>query len=174
MASIITHPAVAFGLAPHFNKLGPRVWLLGAFCTVIPDIDAIGFWCGIPYGHPLGHRGLTHSFSFALAVAGLICQFARRSSGSFSWLLFAYLSLCGVSHGLADALTNGGLGVAFFAPFSNERFFFPWRPIVVSPISITRFFSWRSLQVLASEFKWLVLPSAVVGLLGFLRQRARA
>ena len=33
--------------------------------------------------------------------------------------------------------TTVGL-VAFFAPFSDARYFFPWRPILVSPISIGR------------------------------------
>ena len=27
----------------------------------------------------------------------------------------------------------GGLGVAFFSPFSNARYFLPWRPIRVAP-----------------------------------------
>lgn len=34
-------------------------------------------------------------------------------------------------------LTDGGLGVAFFSPFDNKRYFLPWRPIRVSPISVT-------------------------------------
>nr|HRC76832.1 rhodanese-like domain-containing protein [Kouleothrix sp.] len=32
-------------------------------------------------------------------------------------------------HGVLDAMTDGGLGVAFFAPFSATRYFFPFRPI---------------------------------------------
>jgi inner membrane protein len=28
------------------------------------------------------------------------------------------------SHGVLDALTNGGHGIAFFSPFLNERYFF--------------------------------------------------
>ena len=52
---------------------------------------------------------------------------------------FAFLFLCTMSHALLDALTDGGLGVAFFSPFSNERYFFPWTPIRVS-----RFFSARA------------------------------
>jgi inner membrane protein len=57
--------------------------------------------------------------------------------------LFTYLFLATASHGVLDAMTDGGLGVAFFSPFDNRRYFLPWRPIVVSPISIARFFSGR-------------------------------
>jgi inner membrane protein len=38
------------------------------------------------------------------------------------------------SHGLLDTLTDGGLGAALLWPFSNQRFFAPWRPIPVAPI----------------------------------------
>jgi inner membrane protein len=77
-----------------------------------------------------------------------------------------------VSHGLLDAMTNGGLGVAFFAPFSNERYFLPWRPILVSPLSIHVFFgSRKGLRVMWSELGWIWLPAALVFLVGLaLRQ----
>ena len=45
-------------------------------------------------------------------------------------------------------------GVAFFAPFNNTRFFFPWRPIEVSPIGLS-FFSTRGMAVLLSELIWI-------------------
>ncbi|MFA6179679.1 MAG: metal-dependent hydrolase, partial [Candidatus Methylopumilus sp.] len=56
---------------------------------------------------------------------------------------------------------NGGLGVALYWPFSNERVFFPYHPIAVSPIGVGRFFTERGLAVLKSEFIWVVLPSIV-------------
>jgi inner membrane protein len=58
-------------------------------------------------------------------------------------------------------MTDGGLGVAFFAPFHNERYFFPWRPIAISPIGMG-FFSERGLEVIISELRWVWLPSAIV------------
>jgi inner membrane protein len=57
-----------------------------------------------------------------------------------------------VSHALLDACTNGGLGVAFFSPFDKRRFFFPWRPIEVSPIGHL------DAGVLVSELRWVWLP----------------
>ena len=38
-----------------------------------------------------------------------------------------YLFLSTASHGVLDALTDGGLGVAFFSPFDQTRYFFPFR-----------------------------------------------
>ena len=62
------------------------------------------------------------------------------------------------SHGVLDAMTDGGLGIAFFAPFDNGRYFLPWTPIKVSPIEITAFFTVRGLQVLRSELVWIGIP----------------
>jgi inner membrane protein len=63
-------------------------------------------------------------------------------------------------------MTDGGLGVAFFAPFSDVRYFFPWRPIVVSPIGVGEFFGPRGLRVMWSELGWVWVPSVVVFLAG--------
>jgi inner membrane protein len=47
------------------------------------------------------------------------------------WLLCAVVA---ISHGLLDTLTDGGLGIALLWPFSDARYFAPWRPIPVAPI----------------------------------------
>ncbi len=75
--------------------------------------------------------------------------------------LFLWFTAVTLSHGLFDALTNGGRGIGFLAPVSNHRYFFPWRPIQVSPIGVN-FFSPRALGVLASEALWIWLPSAIM------------
>jgi len=62
-----------------------------------------------------------------------------------------------------DALTNGGLGVAFFSPFDTQRYFFPWTPIQVSPIGASRFFSTRGIDVLWSEIVWIWGPAILLG-----------
>jgi inner membrane protein len=59
-------------------------------------------------------------------------------------------------------MTNGGLGVAFFSPFTNSRYFFPFHPIMVSPIGAGRFFSLKGLAIIRSEALWLWIPSAVI------------
>ena len=55
------------------------------------------------------------------------------------WVIFSFLFASTLSHGLVDMLTNGGLGVALLAPFDNGRYFFPFRPIEVSPLGIANF-----------------------------------
>lgn len=75
------------------------------------------------------------------------------------WLLFTLIT---ASHPLLDSLTSGGLGVAFFAPFDNSRYFLSWRPLVVSPIGITRFFGSWGLRVLGTEVPWVWVPTAAL------------
>ena len=70
-----------------------------------------------------------------------------------------YLFLATASHGILDAMTTGGGGIAFFAPFWNERYFFPWRPILVSPMSVRRFFSERGARVIVSEIQYVWIPA---------------
>lgn len=171
MPSVISHPAVVFALGPVFARVGvaPRLWLVGAACSVVPDLDSIGFFSGVPYGSLLGHRGLSHSLLFALTLALGLAPLCRKVSPKASLLaVTGFLFLCTASHGALDALTNGGLGVAFFSPFVQHRYFFPWRPIVVSPISISRFLAGRGVQVLWSELRWVVLPSLVTGIVAHL------
>jgi inner membrane protein len=56
-------------------------------------------------------------------------------------------------------MTSGGLGIGFFIPFDDTRYFLPWRPIRVSAIRLDSFFgSPRTLEVLKSEFLWVWLP----------------
>jgi len=164
LASVLSHPAVALGLVPAFRS-GRAAVAAGALLTVLPDADSVGFWMGIPYGSPLGHRGFTHSFAFAalmgLAAFAILRRSSKTARAAAPGSLFIYLFLCAASHGILDGMTDGGLGVAYFAPFSNARYFLPWRPILVSPISVTGFFDARGLRVLGSEAVWIWLPCVV-------------
>jgi inner membrane protein len=171
MPSVISHPAVVLALGPVFARVGvaPRLWLVGAVCTVVPDLDSIGFFRGVPYASLLGHRGLSHSLLFALALALILAPVCKRLSPmASSRTIVGFLFLCTASHGMLDALTSGGLGVAFFSPLAQHRYFFPWRPIAVSPLSVSRFLAGRGVHVLWSELRWVVLPSLVTGILAHL------
>ena len=163
MPSVFTHSIAAWSLGPALRERPARLWVLGAVCASVPDLDVLAFRFGIPYDHMLGHRGITHSFAFAALLGVLVVGlFFRTSAHRFA--LWAYFAAATASHGILDALTDGGRGVAFFAPFSAERYFFPWRPIEVAPIGVGRFFSERGLSVLASEFVWVWLPSLLLAL----------
>ena len=94
---------------------------------------------GVPYAAEWGHRGAAHSIGLAIvlgAVIGLVVR-SRRIG------ILAIVALA--SHGLLDALTDGGLGVALYWPFDLTRHFFAWRPIPVAPIG-AGFLSWRGLR----------------------------
>lgn len=160
MPTAISHPAVALGILPCFRAIWryPVLIVVAIFLSIAPDLDIIGFRLGIPYDHLLGHRGLSHSLPFALVVSLVLAwMFARRYPLS-SYRLAGFFFISMASHGVLDALTSGGLGVAFFAPFSEIRYFFEIRPIAIAPLSVERFFSARGLVVLVSEIKWVWLP----------------
>ena len=164
MASAFTHALIAAVISSAFwRPVSPvRFWVIGIACSVVPDLDVVGFGFGIAYGDILGHRGLTHSLAFAVALATIAERLARGPAFSKrrwpDWWCFFIVT---ASHGCLDAMTNGGLGVAFFSPISNARYFFPWRPIRVSPIGLTSFFSERGLDILRSEITWVWIPAAI-------------
>jgi inner membrane protein len=165
MASLLSHAVAASAITAAFYRpaVQKRVWIAGIACSVLPDIDVIGFRFGIHYGDFWGHRGFTHSLVFAAFLAAVLALGIVRNLSDLSGVsLFLYLFLATASHGLLDAMTNGGLGVAFFSPFDNHRYFLPWRPIRVSPIGVSRFFSATGLAVLKSELAWIWLPSILV------------
>jgi inner membrane protein len=166
MATPISHVVAALSIGSCFYRttVPKRVWVAGALCSVIPDLDAIGFGFGVPYSHFWGHRGFTHSLVFAALLAAAVTLFFRHAVGITRISLFVYIFAATASHGLLDAMTNGGLGVAFFSPFDNQRYFLPWRPIRVSPIAVSRFFSPRAIGILKTELVWIWLPAAVFAL----------
>jgi inner membrane protein len=164
MASIITHPVVPVAIAAIFPRksITPAVVVIGAICSIVPDFDVIGFGFGIEYGDMLGHRGITHSILFAAVLAAPLTFLLVRNGRGTRLPVFLFLFLSTLSHAILDAMTNGGLGVALFAPFDDKRYFLPWRPIVVSPIGIDGFFSERGGRVIRSELLWVWIPSAIV------------
>jgi inner membrane protein len=173
MPTIITHPALPLAAAMlGGRKVSGRLLTAGIVGSILPDADVIGFHLGIPYGHVMGHRGFSHSIAFALLI-GLIAMLMARWLRSGRIAAFAFVFIATVSHGLLDALTSGGLGIAFWAPFSNERFFFPWRPIMVSPLSLDRFVAGRGLLVLRAELVWVWLPAMVIGTSGLALRKIR-
>ena len=175
MPSIFTHAAAAVALGACFYPNIPKQALaVGAVCSAIPDLDVIGFSFGVHYGDFLGHRGFSHSLFFAAFLAGAATLFfVGDVHGRELLLLSAYLFIATASHGFLDALTDGGLGVAFFAPFSMRRYFFPWTPIRVAPIGLFRFFTARGLTVFVSELIWVWIPATWLATVALTLRRQR-
>jgi inner membrane protein len=165
MPTIMTHGFVAGLLGKTFaaGRMPSLFWILSVLCSIFPDADVIGFSFGVRYEDMLGHRGLSHSLVFALAVS-LAVTFLAFPQCPPRWTrlrLLSYFFAVTASHGVLDAMTDGGLGVAFFAPFDETRYFLPFRPISVSPIGLS-FFSARGLDVLWSELLWVWLPGTMM------------
>ena len=162
MPTIFSHALAAGAFAsamPAARRARLVAW--SAACAVVPDLDVVAFRFGIPYEHVLGHRGLSHSLAFALVLGGVVAALAFRAGERRVAALV--LALATLSHGLLDMVTDGGHGVALWAPFWNERLFFPLRPIEVSPFA-SSFFSARGVVVLLSEFVWIWIPALALAL----------
>lgn len=177
MATLFTHALVGGALSsvspPRSHPL--RLGLVLAGLAVLPDLDVVAFRLGIPYDHPLGHRGFTHSFAFAALVGALATAifFPGLGLGSRAWWRIALLAaVATASHGILDAFTDAGLGVGFLLPFDDRRFFFPVRPLATSPLGVRAFLDGPALAILGNEVLWIWLPLGL--LLGLRRLQRRA
>ncbi len=181
MPTIFSHAifAVLLGKSSVRKSVSVWFWILTAICAMIPDADVIGAaLIGAERGSMFAHRGFTHSIFFAVLFGGIAAFFAAKFLQikiSFP-KLFVFFALATFTHPLLDMLTDGGSGAALLAPFTNERFFFPWRPIEVSPIGFG-FFSERGWTVIASEIIWVWIPAFILlmtaTIIGKLRNKRR-
>lgn len=160
MASIFGHGIIGVTISKVVDSVSDKVLLfLAIISAILLDLDLIAFKLNIPYSHPLGHRGFTHSILFALIWAILIAfVFGKNRKRIFGTVIF----LSTVSYGLLDALTTGGKGIGFFIPFDNSRYFSPYQVIKVSPLSVKKFFSEWGVQVILSELKYIVIPCGII------------
>ena len=74
----------------------------------------------------IAHRGITHSLLFAFTAAALATALFFRGRGRW---IFVVLTVALLSHGLLDACSRYSVGLAFFAPFSDQRYRFVWTPL---------------------------------------------
>ena len=114
MASIFSHAVAALGIGACFYtpRIPKRVWAIGALCSVVPDLDVVGFQFGIRYGDFWGHRGFTHSIIFAtlLAAAAVAIAFRRGlpSISRFSLWMYFFLATAD-AEGRPDCSFKGGM-----------------------------------------------------------------
>lgn len=161
MPTILSHPAVPLALGVGLGKRAiPRALLVtGVVGSILPDLDVLAFRMGIPYAHAFGHRGFSHSLLFAGLAAVVGAAMLQRFRVTWRIALpFLFVSVA--SHGVLDAFTTGGQGIAFLWPWSDGRYFAPWQVIRVSPLALSRLMAPHGLEVLVSELKWVWLPAA--------------
>ncbi len=130
------------------RRLFAKLPWLSALAAAAPDADVL-MHAFVRYEEPLGHRGAFHSLAFYLVAALVLAFLPLFAQARLRVGICLFLALA--SHSLLDMLTNGGYGVGLLWPFSNERLFFPWRPIPVSPLSVEAFFTARGLRILRYE-----------------------
>ncbi|SMC16911.1 inner membrane protein [Andreprevotia lacus DSM 23236] len=175
MTTVFTHALVGATLIRCLPARwrSPRLYDLAIVGAMAPDLDVLSFRLGIAYADDFGHRGAMHSLLAALLLGLLLALLHAGLRGRAPFrVAWAALFAAVASHGPLDALTNGGEGVAFFWPFSSERFFFPVTPIAVSPIG-AHFFSSRGAHTLMSEALWVALPCLLLWLGLHLRDKTK-
>jgi inner membrane protein len=161
MSTIYTHAVVGLGLTRLLtNRSMPwAYWGLAAVLPIIPDFDAFSTHA---YGSPLGHRGITHSLLFSLALSVIAACATFRYFRVSWWRLTVVFFVVAASHGLFDALTWGGMEIPFFWPIEGR--WGNWGPIPASNIG------WeipglKFNQSFACELCWIWLPVGM--LVGF-------
>jgi inner membrane protein len=165
MPTVFTHAVVpvAACLGLGRERIPVRLLALGVAASVVPDLDSIVYRLGVPYQVTLGHRGVTHSLVFAVGLALLGAGAFRPLRTGFG-RAFWFLLLAAASHGLLDAFTTGGYGIALLWPWSARRYAAPLQVIEVAPLTLSRLLSPRGAAVLASEFRWVWLPCVLAAL----------
>ncbi len=166
MPTVMSHAVVglALGTLTSFPTRRRAFWLASAALPMLPDLDVVGRALGIPFYSTWGHRGVSHSFAAAAVVGVVAALLLHRRLETQRAPLAVYFAALTASHGVLDALTNGGPGVAFFAPFDGTRYFFPWRPIPVSPLA-SHFFGEWGWRVFTAELALIWLPAGLMALL---------
>ena len=179
MPTVMTHAVVGLAAGTVFDATrragtwpARRFWIVSGLLPVLPDFDVLGLLVGVPFYSMWGHRGISHSLVAAL-VLGVIAAALTRRGGTRMLPLALYFAIVTASHGVLDAFTNGGPGVAFFAPFDDTRYFFPWRPVPVSPLAASFFSEW-GWRVFRAELAMIWLPAVVIAAVALLSRRGRA
>ncbi len=179
MPTIISHAVIGMtgtNLMQGENSGRLKLVLLSILCAIAPDADVITFKLGIAYGDFFGHRGFFHSIFFAAVLDFSVRALFYRSDKLFSgtgFFLSAYFSIIAISHGVLDAFTNGGLGIALLSPFDNTRYFFWKTPIQVAAIKPAKFFSAHGIRVMSNEMLWVWLPCLLILAFSFLYRKYR-
>jgi inner membrane protein len=143
--------ARAFAFRDPPRQIGAWMIRMSAL-SLLPDLDVFAFAFDVPYEAPWGHRGATHSPAFALLVAAATVALAAALGKRGRWLawLFGWSFAVVASHGVLDALTDGGRGVELLWPLGTKRYFLPWQPIPVAPLG-PRLFGAEGRRVMLEE-----------------------
>jgi inner membrane protein len=104
MPTIFSHAVFAASIGSTFQPAQKQVrfWVLTAICAMLPDADVLSFALGLRYESMFGHRGITHSILFAVAVGATVTVFFFSGSQIPKWKLAVYFALVTVTHPFLD------------------------------------------------------------------------
>ena len=161
MPTPISHATVGFAIGAWTAPRPPatRVCLATAALAALPDVDVLWWSPDRPETSLLAHRAITHSIVFALAAALVMTLLFHHGR------LIVPFALAALSHSCLDAFSRYSLGIQFLAPFSTQRFRFPWTPLGDPTGSLAR--------QLMQEALVVFLPALVIAVAG-LRVRRRS
>ena len=122
------------GRGARASELRCSWWTLAVFAgmAVLPDVDVLIVACGACDDGLIGHRGASHSLVMALGIGLTLALLMRRLGWPVLRTAIAASFAVG-SHGVLDALAQGGRGLPLLWPLTEARFHAPWRIIPDAP-----------------------------------------
>jgi len=144
--TLIGHAALGAAIYGVARPRAKRLWgmtrrtllLCCLLLPMLPDADVV-MHTWVKYGHPLGHRGFTHSLLFCIVVGivvALLLAWRRKLARDRASVVKAsalFITLL-ASHALTDSMTTGGKPPMLMWPLSTEGTWAPSRVIPVSPM----------------------------------------
>jgi inner membrane protein len=151
------------GRKPHARPRSRSTTLIGfSLLAMLPDADVFITSLGGPHDSMVaGHRGASHSLLMAATIAIAGGLLARRYGWSGIRTMLAVMLAIG-SHGLLDALGEGGRAIPLFWPLSEHRFRAPWQFLPDAPRGL-KFISWHGLVDAVLEFVYF-LPVIILAM----------
>ncbi len=146
------------------KKLGKRAMLWGAIAANIPDADIIPGFFMAGDKSLMFHRGITHSFFFALVFGVLLALIAKRNRPKIGLgVLIFFFCFQLALHDLLDTCTSYGTGL--FEPFSHARVSFHLLYVAdplftISLLMAAIYLLWGS----KSRIKWATVAVIISGL----------
>lgn len=119
----VTHTAISLaGVTIITGSVDPRIMLLAAIGSQIPDLDTTKSWVGLAF-YPFAkfleerfpHRSVTHSFFTTFAIAVLLIPIVLY----FDWKLWLALPIGHLLSCFSDCATK--LGCQFFYPLNKDN-----------------------------------------------------
>jgi inner membrane protein len=166
MPSVVAHAAAALSMGALFRSsaLPARFWVVAGLAVALPDLDAALRPFGNLEAEQLfgGHRGLTHSIPFAMALSAMIVQLRVMGPGWIGSKLsfWIWLTLAIASHGVLDTFTQYGEGVALLAPISWHQFKSSWTPLGTG--GACRGMLDCAMRGVSNEALWIGVPSLML------------